>query len=158
MFDGGFLLMKGYILSIAGVILISAVISVIAPGGKMGKFVKGMTRLFIFVVLITPFVKFAKDPQTFFSDSEVGMDGDYLAVYTAMLSRADEKEISSLLAQEYGVEAEISVSRSFDDFSYKKITVRITDFGINGEESHIDILSAIKERLEKSYGCAAEVS
>lgn len=148
----------GYILSIAGIVLLSAVISVIAPGGKMGKFVKGMTRLFIFVVLVAPFVKLVRDPEALLPSAEIGVDRGYLSVYTDMLSRADEREIAALLRAEFGVEAEVSVSRSFDDLSYEKIIVRIFDLGINGDEAHIDILSAIGERLEKIYGCKAEVS
>ena len=158
MLYGGILLMKGYILSIAGVILISAVVAVISPGGKMGKFVKNMTRLFIFVVLITPFVRFAKDPEAFFPATEIAADDGFLRDYAEMLSRKDGEEIALWIKEEFGVGAEAEVSRSFDDFSYEKIVVRVTDFGINGAESHIDILSAIRERLEKTYGCRAEVT
>ena len=149
--------MNGYILSIAGAILISAVITIISPGGKMGKFVKSMSRLFIFVVLITPFVKFIKEPEVF-TTAEIASDDGFLRDYAAMLSRKDSEEIVSWIKAEYGATAEAEVSRSFDDFSYEKIIVRVTDFGINGTESHIDILSAIGERLERMYGCSAEVS
>ncbi len=150
--------MSGYILSVAGVILISAVISVIAPSGKMGKFVKSMTRLFIFVVLIAPFVRFAKDPEAFLPSAQFDTDEHYLATYSDMLSRSDEREIAAMLEGEYGVTADIEVTRALDDFSYEKIIVKVTDFGINGDEAHIDILSAIEERLKTSYGCSAEVS
>lgn len=150
--------MKAYILSLAGVILISAVISVIAPAGKMGGFVKGMTRLFIFVVLISPFVRFVKSPETFLTGAEIETDDGYLRTYSSMLSRSDEETITSWLEETYGVTAETKVSRSFDDFSYEKITVRVVDFGINEVETHIDILSAIGEKLHGRYGCEVEVS
>ncbi len=150
--------MKGYILAIAGAILISAVISIIAPNGKMGKFVKGISRLFIFVVLITPFVRFAKDPENFLPTAQVGTDEDYLRTYTEMLARSDEKELSAFLEEKYGIKTEISVSRSFDDFSYEKITVLVTDFGINENQTHIDIMSAIEESIETKYACKAEVT
>ncbi len=149
--------MKGYVLSIAGVILISAVISIIAPSGKMGKFVKSMSRLFIFVILITPFVRFVKNPDAVLPSSEITEDEGYLRAYTSMLCKADEEEIASWMEEEYGVKSSVFVSRSSDDFSYKKIVVSVTDFGINGEESHIDILSAAKERLFGRYGCDVEV-
>ena len=45
LFYGGDLLMKAYILSIAGVVLLSAVITIIAPSGKMGKFLRGAVKL-----------------------------------------------------------------------------------------------------------------
>ena len=43
--------MKAYILSIAGVVLLAAVITIIAPGGKMGKFLKGAVKLVILFVM-----------------------------------------------------------------------------------------------------------
>lgn len=149
--------MKGYVLSVAGVVLISAVISIIAPSGKMGKFVKSISRLFIFVVLISPFVRFAKEPETFFPSTEMREDDVFLRKYAMKLSEADEAEISAWMTEEYGVESFVLVSRSSDDFSYQKIVVRVTDFGINGEESHIDIMSAARERLLERYGCDVEV-
>ena len=150
--------MKGYVLSIAGIVLISAVISIIAPSGRMGKFVKGMTRLFIFVVLITPFVRFARDPKTLLPSAELDTDESYLAAYSKLLSREDVEEVGCLLKSRFGVEAEVEVSRSFDDFSYEKIIVHVTDFGINGEETHIDILSAIGREIGERYGCKTEVT
>lgn len=150
--------MKAYVLSLAGVILISAVISVVAPAGKMGGFIKGMTRLFIFVVLISPFVRFVKNPDAFLTGAEIETDDGYLKTYSAMLSRSDEEEIAAWLKETYGVTAELNVSRSFDDFSYEKITVRVRDFGINEVETHIDILSAIGEKLHGRYGCEVEVT
>ena len=149
--------MKGYVLSVAGVVLISAVISIIASSGKMGKFVKSISRLFIFVVLISPFVRFAKEPETFFPSAEMREDDVFLRKYAMKLSEADEAEISAWMTEEYGVESSVLVSRSSDDFSYQKIVVRVTDFGINGEESHIDIMSAARERLLVRYGCDVEV-
>lgn len=149
--------MKGYVLSVAGVILISAVISIIAPSGKMGKFVKSISRLFIFVVLISPFVRFAKDPETFFPSAELKEDDSFLKIYAMKLSEADAEEISAWMTEEYGVGTSVLVSRSSDDFSYQKIVVRVIDFGINGEESHIDIMSAAKVRLLERYGCEVEV-
>ncbi len=149
--------MGAYILSIAGVILISAVISIIAPSGKMGKFVKGMTRLFIFVVLIAPFVKLIKSPETVLSDAEIGLDEGYLSAYSSMLSRSEAETVAASLKEEYGVTAEVELLRSPENLSYEKITVCVTDFGINGEETHIDILSSIAESLYARYGCMTEV-
>ncbi len=149
--------MKAYILSIAGVILISAVVAIISPSGKMGKFIKGMTRLFLFVVLISPFVSLVKG-EIHLPSAEFQTDEGYLRTYSRMLARSDEEEIARWIEGEFGVVAEVSVSRSVDDFSHEKISVRVTDFGINGEESHIDILSAIGKALYERYGCTAEVS
>ena len=57
--------MKAYILAIAGAVLLSAVVAVIAPSGKMGKFVRGITKLFILLVMLSPLVSFLLKGATF---------------------------------------------------------------------------------------------
>lgn len=150
--------MKSYILSIAGVILISALISILAPSGRMGKFVKGMTKLFILVVLISPFAKMAGGDPLSFRTGKIGQDENFLAAYTELLCRRDEEDIARFLKEKYDASGEIVVSRKSDDFSYEKISVAVTDFGINDGESHIDILSQIEEALLDRYDCGVEVS
>lgn len=150
--------MKAYILSIAGVILISTLVSVIAPSGKMGKFVKGISKLFLVVILISPFASWMNGEGFSFETDALGRDERYLSACTSLLSRRDEAEIAAYLSEEYGIVGDVVVSRNSDDFSYEKISVRITDFGINGEGPHIDILSKIGESLKERYGCRVEVS
>ena len=48
--------MKAYILSIAGAVLLSAVITIISPSGKMGKFIKGTSKLLILVIMLAPVI------------------------------------------------------------------------------------------------------
>ena len=44
--------MKAYVLSIAGIVLVIAAVTIISPSGKMGKFIKGAGRLFILAVMV----------------------------------------------------------------------------------------------------------
>lgn len=150
--------MKAYILGVAGVILISAIISILVPSGKMGKFIKGMTKLFILAILISPFVAWLKGGDPLFSSTDLGADKKYLKTYVAMLTDEDEAAIKAFLEEEYGIGTDVAVSRSFDDFSYEKIKVVVLDFGINVDESHIDILSNVKTRLSGRFGCPVEVT
>ena len=50
--------MKAYVLSIAGIVLVIAAVTIISPSGKMGKFIKGAGRLFILAVMVAPFATF----------------------------------------------------------------------------------------------------
>ncbi len=150
--------MKAYILSVAGVILISAIVSILVPSGKMGKFIKGMTKLFILAVLISPLVSWLRGGDFLFSSKDVGSDEKYLKNYVAMLTDEDEVAIEADLKVEYGIGTDVEVFRSFDDFSYEKIKVVVSDFGINGDETHIDILSNVKTRLARLFGCPVEVT
>lgn len=152
--------MKAYILSIAGAVLLSAVVSIVAPNGKMGKFVKGGLKLVVLVVLVAPFVSFfaRKELPDFAADAGFSADGEYLKTCSDLFARSDEREVAELIRKEYAVEVEADVEYSSDNFlERKKITVKIIDFGIYDADEHINIMSRIEARLKELYDCAAEV-
>lgn len=151
--------MKAYILSIAGVVLLTAVITIIAPGGKMGKFLKGATKLVILFVMVSPLASWVTEGDLSFQTASIGMDEEYLAHCADRLALSDGAAIGSWLSEEYGVTADVQVSRLADEtFSYEKIIVKITDFGINGQDEHIHIIEEVDRVLEERYGCDAEVA
>ena len=151
--------MKGYILAIAGVVLLSAVVAVISPSGKMGKFVKGMVKLIGLVILITPFVSFFRgDGFSFESQEQIQIDESYLESSAELMSDADEREIAGYLSKKFGILAEINCIRNTDSrFSVKSLQVKILDFGINAEDEHINIISQIRSELNERYGCDTEI-
>ncbi len=153
--------MKAYILGIAGAVLLSAVVSVIAPNGQMGKFVKGGMKLVVLIVLVSPFITFfIKGEIPFLSeDKTISADTVYLETCEKLIKERDEAAIVTLLKEEYGVGAEVRVEYSDKNFAArKKISVKIKDFGIYAEDEHIDIMKKITAALREQYGCDAEVS
>ena len=153
--------MKTYILSIAGVVLLTAIISIVVPNGKMGKFIQGMGKLLTLTVMIAPFATlFTKQKgELAFSSANIAADERYLVSCARILSERDEEEIKKALNDEFSVTAEVEVERGKTaGFPSEKITVKITDFGIIEQDKHIDIIDKIQGALEKKYGCPAEVS
>ena len=151
--------MKAYILAIVGIVLVSAVITMIAPAGKMGKFLKGATKLAILFVLLLPVKSLLSDGSLTVSGGAMALDRDYLAHCARRLGEEDAAAIVISLEEEYGVTAAAKVERNADaTFSYHKIVVRILDFGISGEDEHIYMIEKIESELESYYGCDAEVS
>ncbi len=151
--------MRAYILSIVGAVLISAVITMIAPSGKMGKFVKGGMKLFTLVVLIAPFVSWFQSGKLSLSAGVLDEDDGYFSACAEMLSARDEEEIAAAVREEFGLEATAEVVRRADaTFEREKITVKISDFGISGQGEHKDILDRVQAFLVEQYGDIAEVS
>lgn len=151
--------MKTYILAIVGIVLVSAVITMIAPAGKMGKFLKGATKLAILFVLLLPVKSLLSDGSLTVSGGDMALDRDYLTHCARRLGEEDAAAIVISLEEEYGVTAAAKVERNADaTFSYQKIVVRILDFGISGEDEHIYMIEKIESELESYYGCDAEVS
>ncbi len=149
--------MKAYLLAVSGAILISAVLACILPDGKMGKFIRGMSRLFVFSVLLLPLLNLFSGKGFVFSAANIEEDGSYLTYCAETLAKEDEEEIANLILEEFPLEIGIDVVRSAEPgFPRKKISVKIYDSGLLGEEEHIHILSCIEELLE-GYGCRTEV-
>ena len=151
--------MKAYILSIAGIVLVIAAISIISPNGKMGKFIKGTGRLFILVVMVAPFASFFGEKESsLFRSEEINTDEKYLARCAEMLGEKDEAEITAYLNETFSVSAEITVYRSESTgFPREKIEAKIFDYGIIGQGVHIDKSEKLRDLLEERYGCKAVV-
>lgn len=150
--------MKAYLLTLTGAILLSAVLSILVSDGKMGKFIKGMTRLFVFSVVIFPIASLFGENKISFSASEVGTDVGYLKKCSALLCERDEAEIKEYLKKEYLLDSEAEVERAADgNFLREKIIVIIEDSGIIGQDGHIDMIACIQADLEEKYGCKTEV-
>lgn len=151
--------MRAYILSIAGVVLLAALVSIILPSGKMGKFIKGAMKLFVLIVLVSPFVSgfgtIAGEENTPVYET----DADYLKRCARMLSAEDEKQILKWIEEEYSLEAAVSVTRKEESgFPREKITVKILQDGIIANDEHIDIMKKIQGELQTKYACPAEVT
>ena len=150
--------MKTYILSVAGVVLWSAVISVILPSGKMGKFIKGAMNLFVLVVLVSPFTDMFLGKNFEIPTVEIAEDTIYLEKCAQMLSEEDRVLVESYLSKEFAVSGNVSVRRSIKaNFPREKIIIEITDFGIFGQDERIYTMTRIREAVEKEFGCTAEV-
>ena len=151
--------MKAYILSIAGIVLLSAVVSMIAPSGKMGKFVRGTTKLLILLVMLSPIISWIEGKtELSLSSSAIDTDEAYLERCITLMEEGDARNIAAYLLSEYGVEAEISTERVLDDFRLQKITVKVNDFGIIGQDGHINIMTRIEDDLKARYGCEVAIS
>ncbi len=151
--------MKAYILSIAGVILLSAVVTVIAPSGKMGKFVKGTMKLFILVVMLAPLIGWVQGKGVpLGSPAEVETDAGYLDSCADYLESQDEKEIESYIQETYKLNASVESERARSDlFPLRKIRVILQKDGITAEDERIYIVSSLMETLNARYGAETEV-
>lgn len=152
--------MRAYILAVAGAVLISAVITIIAPNGKMGKFLKGALKLVTLAVLISPLLGgLGVRGGLSFDVQEPEEDAGYYRACAEMLSARDGEEIAALLKEEFSVGAKAEVVRKADPtFAYEKITVNIYDFGIIGQGEHKDISQRVQAFLGEKYKCTAVVT
>lgn len=146
--------MSGYILAVAGAVLLSALVTVLLPSGKMGSFLKGMSRLAVFAVLLAPLAGLLSKREPFFSQSGIEEDEEYLAACARLLSDRDEEEIAALLERDFLPADSVEVERRAEaGFPLSKITVNLSADGINGADGHIHMADRIRAALAEKYGC-----
>lgn len=148
--------MKAYILSIAGVILLSALVAAIAPKGKMGEFVKGMTKLLILAVIVMPLVNYLKAGELSSPSPAISVDSAYTEYCTDLAREKTEKEITLYIEESTKMRSEVSVTME-TGYRLKSVRVKITDFGIIGADEHTISMGNLQNELKKRYSCEVEV-
>ncbi|MGN0822256.1 MAG: hypothetical protein ACI4NG_00630 [Candidatus Gallimonas sp.] len=152
--------MKAYVLSIAGVVLLSAVVTIVSPGGGTGKFLRGIVKLACVAVLVAPFARFFAVGETeLFRSTAAEEDGAYFLRCSSFAEEWEAEKIEAYLSERFSVVAEAEAECSEQSpFFVKRLVVRVKDFGINPSGEHINIIREIESALRGAYGCEVEVS
>ncbi|MBD5632574.1 MAG: hypothetical protein HDP34_05030 [Clostridia bacterium] len=106
--------MKTYLLSAAGVIFLSVIISLLIPEGKLNKTVTFVMRLICIAVLIQPITTIFK-----ISDSQsttLKTDYGYVA---SVYSEHQSGQLENLLITEFNAESDCRVSVEYQDGEFK---------------------------------------
>lgn len=145
--------MSGYILAVAGAVLLSAALTAILPSGKMGEFIKGMLHLVMLAVIVAPLISLMTEQKFALPAGSVGTDAGYLAACARLLSEEDENNISAYVEQEFSLSSEVKAEREpTASFPLRKITVKVYGGGISGQEAHINMAERIREALSRKFG------
>lgn len=113
--------MKTYLLSAAGVVFLSVVVSLIVPDGKMHKMVIFAMRLICIFVLISPLVSLFKGEV---ADTGAGSDIDYTFV-EQIYSEHQSEQLEKLLLKELSAETDCFVKVAYDGEDFKVNSVEV---------------------------------
>lgn len=112
--------MKTYLLSAAGVIFLSIVVSLIIPEGKLNKSIVFVMRMVCILVLIQPISGMFKVTQT--TTNIPQYDYTYIA---KIYSNNQSRELEKLIMQEFKVENTCNVKVEFVDEKFKVESVKV---------------------------------
>ena len=142
--------MKAWIVSIIAVVIITAIISLILPEGKTGKFIKSIFSLFIVFTIIKPMFYLKNNEfkyEDIFNQSEIELQFGFIEY--VFQSKIDEYENNCIEILENS-----GVNNAFVEIIYsndKETTIKIECVLINlensviiSDKSHIDIIKEIK--------------
>ncbi len=155
---------SSWIMSIAGVILLSAIVELIMPNGQINRYIKGIFSFIIVLVIIMPIPKLLNiklDLSNVFNSQEIVLQEDYLyQINLDKIMKTKEELERDIEEKGYG---EVVVSINADIFAsqieIKSIYVDISKIVIKGNAAHkdivgirYDIVNIIQNRIQIKEG------
>lgn len=137
---------SGWVLSIVGVVIITAIVEIILPEGNLNKYIKGFLVIFTVFIMISPITNISID--NIFSDNkyEISLDDTFLEEINE--EKADEYNLiikNKLLSSGYdGVEVEVAIVNNGGMLKINTIFVDLSKVVLNGKIENIDIYNNIK--------------
>ncbi len=156
--------MRAYILGVCGAVIISALLFLLLPGGKLGKFIGGILKLFCVAVMLMPIPQLLRDfnlaADGEMKEGSVALDEEFISEMFGRQAEAQEEEIAAIFARDPGIGTQVEIGWQEDDYAYRvtEVSVQIEDFGIYGDDQHIFVIEQVKGRLNEMFGDAVEVS
>lgn len=149
--------MTAWILSIAGVTILSVVVDLILPSGQTAKYIKNIFAFVMILVIISPLPALIKgnfNVNDIFESEEIVLQEDYIYQVNRDKLTALEEEITSSL-EEKGIK-NVVVTINADIFQIEmkilEVNVDLSDLVIDENSGHIDIEKAITEVVDRLVG------
>ena len=145
--------MKDWIVSISAVVIITAIVSLILPEGKLGKHIKSIFSIFIVFTIIKPII-YIKDNdfnyQNIFNQDNIELQYDFIDYISNEKIEEYEKNCVDILEQNGIKKASVKLTYSLNntqEIIIKFVSVDLKNSVINSDKAHIDIINEIKKLL-----------
>lgn len=147
--------MKNWIISLGTIIILSSLISIILPEGKLNKFIKSYFSLIVMIIMIQPIATIKNvnfSFESFFNENKIELQYDYLDYVTNIRidnyvndckKIAKEKGVDDLI-----VEIEYNVDEN-NKILFDKILLNFKNSVIISDKAHIDIIEEVKTLICK---------
>ena len=145
--------MNGYLLSVIGTVLLAALLTAIAPEGKTAGVIKAITKSACVLAIVAPIPSYLhsensdkknENTQTFFSQTVIETDEDFIKYYSEMRIRATAQALEEELKEKFSVQTSVEL-----EWTYQSDEIKITKIFVKTEsgEAH----TAMWEYLTKNY-------
>ena len=147
--------MNSWILSVCATILLTVVVGLIVPQGKLGGFIKSIFSLVTIIVIIQPMVELKNVSYdfNFSSQLECVIQQNYLDFADFKKTQALESDAVTLLVDKGYKVNSVTINYDSCDFTYKikKISVYFDKSVIKPDNVNIDIIDEITDLLMKYF-------
>ena len=157
--------MNGYVLTVMGTVLLSAILTILVPEGKTSGIIKGVTKLACLIVIISPIPQFLKNErffdvirgesvennEAFFEENGITTDKSFIQYYCKWRVEETQTALENELSEKFAVKVAVTIVWKFDnavDVNGIKITkIKIKTQGDVNQE----MKSKITEYVRKTY-------
>ena len=147
--------MKSWILSVGATIILTSLICLILPEGKMGKYIKSIFSILVLLTIFSPIINIKNinvdiDTSLIYGGN-IELQTEYLSyVYE---KKIDEYKINCLkIIENFGIDnvsVDISYSIKDDKIFIENLYINLKDAVINSDKNHIVIIEEIKNEIKK---------
>ena len=137
--------MNKWILSIAVMIVILSISSLLLPDGKTGKYIKSFFSLILILVILQPVAEFKKidiGNINLSGQNDIVIQNDYIEYINNEKNNSQKKQIKNILSQKGINSSEVNIKCKTDQnhqITYEKVIINIDNKVIKDENQHIDI-------------------
>ncbi len=156
--------MSGYLLSIVGTVLLSAILTAVIPEGRTSAMIKNVAKLACLLVIVSPLLgvfqsfskgsNFDENRESFFLETVIQTDEDFIKYYCNMRIEDAETALERELENEYSLPAEVKLSWLYegDRDVFETDKIKITGIYIQTKkETREEDKKRVWEYLTKNY-------
>ena len=126
--------MNGYLLSVIGTILLSALLTAILPNGKTSAVIKAITKLACLLVIISPVFSYIQaetgtsngNSSKNLSQSVIQTDESFITYYSEMRIQNAQVQLESEIKEKFGLDCRVVFAWEYDKENIRiiKLTVQ----------------------------------
>ncbi len=157
--------MREYVISVIGIVIISAILTTIIPDGKTSGMIKGIAKTACVAVIITPIIHFFqagetpsfiyKNSQEIFLQSGIETDAAFIEYYSEMRIAETQEKLQKELQEKYGLRVKTILNWEWREQSGNKGSTKeiyITKITVCDMEDETEYMkNEVREYLSKSY-------
>lgn len=143
--------MKAYLLSVVSIILISTILNIILPDGKIGKFINGIFAILIVCVMVQP-IKILKNnfqTQDYVNFNKQIIDKEVVEIINKLKIDAKKETVNNILIYHGINDSELEFEYNLIDYEilYKKVQINLKNAVINSDQPHINIIEQARKNV-----------
>lgn len=146
--------LSGWVLSIAGVVLLGTVIDLLLTKSRLKTFIRSVFASVAVLVIVTPIPSFIKSGfDADFTWGDVELDSGYLSYVEHYKLNTLARAVEKVLEQEGLAGAKVTVDGEVDgEILVREVTINLSETVIAGESEHINKYAEVRKQVAGYLG------